>query len=180
VKTEAINEIVNLIRAGLPLPDDHCVTYNQMVPMPPDKTMFVAVGILDSKPFAGSLSYGAPARMAKDEGVTAGPGLLERQTLNIREVLSIHLMSRDNSAREGRWSLIFALTNTRAVQAMEARGFMIARLPVGFVDASVTEAAERLNRFVCTMVVLYAKAREGAVDYYDHFGSGNPQLVINR
>lgn len=180
MKTEAINELVELIRAGMGLDKAHCVTYNQMVPVPPDDGIFVAVGILDSKPFASSLSYAAPGETAAADGVTAaGPGLRERQTLNVREVFSVHLMSRDNSARRRRGDLIFALSNTRAVQVQEARGFQIARLPVGFVDASEGEGAERLNRYNCTTVVLSAQEREGAVDFYDHLGAGNPALVTN-
>ena len=172
MKTEAINELVELIRSGMKLDADHCVAYNQMVPIPPDEGTFVAVGILDSKPFAGSLSYGAPGDAAGAEGVTAPgtPELLERQTLNVREVFSIHIQSRDNSARRRRWELIFSLTNTAAVQAQEARGFQIARLPAGFVDSSITEGAERLNRYTATLVVLSAKEREGAVDWYEKAG----------
>ena len=90
--------------------------------------------------------------------------------MNVREVFSIHIQSRDNSARRRRWELIFSLTNTAAVQAQEARGFQIARLPAGFVDSSITEGAERLNRYTATLVVLSAREQEAPVEWYEKAG----------
>ena len=176
---EAINRIVDLIRAGLPLDDDHCVTYNQMIPIPSDQGMFCAVGILDSKPYSGSLSY-APGVAVGADGVSETPLLLERQSVNVREVFSIHLMSRNNSARLGRWRLLFALSNTAAQQSQETYGWLLGRLPISFLDASTGEGAERLNRFTLTIVALSAQAQEGPVAYFDKPAPGTPLLVVNQ
>lgn len=165
MKGEVLNNVVELIRKGMDLDDAHVVTYNQMIPIPPDSGIFVAVGILDSKPWAGSLSYCATEK-----------GLDEIQTQNFRDVLSIHIMSRNNDARNRRFELPFALTGTRAAQMQESEGFLIGKLPVGFADSSTTEGAERLNRYTMTVAVLSAKARRGPVDFYDNF-QGSPQLL---
>ena len=178
MKGEAINFLVELIRAGVPLDADHCVTYNQMIPIPPDQGLFCAVGILDSKPYAGSLSY-APGVAVGEDGVSSTPLLLERQSVNVREVFSIHLMSRNNSARTGRWRLQFALTNTRAEQIQETYGFSIAKLPISFPDTSFGEGAERMNRYTMTIVALSAQAQESPVDYFDKSAPGSPLLVAN-
>lgn len=172
---EAINRVVELIRIGMGLDDAHVVTYNQDIPIPPDKGIFVAVGILDGRPFAGSLSY-APGVAA--DGVS--PLLLERQTLNTREVLSIHLMSKSNLSRSSRALLTFALTNTLSQQYQERYGFLISRLPIGLVDASTGEGASRINRYNVTVAVLYANALENPVDYFDKVPVGSPQLVTNQ
>lgn len=171
MKGQAINELVYLIRKGMGLDDAHCVAYNQMIPIAPDEGIFVAVGILDSRPYAASLSYAPGA--SSSEGV-AGAGLLERQTLNLREVFSIHLMSRNNDARNRRADLIFALTGTLAAQRQDEFGYLIGKLPVGFADASETEGAERLNRYVITVAVLSSKYHEAPVDYFDRF-----RVIVN-
>jgi hypothetical protein len=169
MRGEVINELVDLLRAGMRLDDDHCVAYNQMIPIPPDRGIFVAVGILDSKPWAGSLSY-------RDASTAEEPALDEIQTNNYRDVVSIHIMSQNNDARNRRDEVVFSLTGTRAAQRQEANGFLIGKLPVGFVDSSITEGAERLNRFTVTFAVLYAKARRGAVEFFDSF-AGSPALL---
>lgn len=165
MKGEAINKLVELIRIGMKLDQAHVVTYNQMIPIPKDEGIFVAVGSLDAKPYAASLGY-------KDTGA----GLNEVQSVNVREVFSIHLMSKDNSSRARRQDLIFALTGTLAAQFQEKDGFAIAKIPIGFVDSSITEGAERLNRYTITIVALYAKAREGSVDFFDSY-SNSPELI---
>lgn len=164
-KREVINYLVELIREGMGLDDAHVVAYNQMIPIPKDNGIFVAVGILDSKPYASSLSY-APG-VETVPGVAVSETLLEHQTLNVREVFSIHIMSRNNEARRRRYELIFALSNTRAVQVQEQYNFQIARLPIGFADSSITEAAERLNRYTITIATLSAQQRTGPVEFYD-------------
>ena len=45
-KPEIISLLVNLIREQMQLDVNHVVTYNQRIPIPPDDTIFVAVGLL--------------------------------------------------------------------------------------------------------------------------------------
>lgn len=168
---EVINWLVALFRAGLRLEDKQVVTYNQLVPIPPDDRLFVAVGILDAKPYAGSLSY-APGGGV--DGVE--PFLLERQSVSERTVFSIHFMSKSNEARRRRAEFTFAISNTLSVQLQERHGFQIARLPIGLVDASSNEGAARLNRYVMTLATLSVQNREGPVDFYDSF-AGSPALI---
>jgi hypothetical protein len=166
---EVINRLVILFRENLGLDQKHVVTYNQMIPIPPDETLFVAVGILDSKPYASSLSY-------RDTSTPGNPQLTEHQSANTRDVFSIHFMSRNNEARRRRHEFIFAVTGTRAQQMQDAHGFAIARLPIGLVDASITEGAERLNRYNMTLAVLSVASRSGPVDFFDSY-KGSPALV---
>lgn len=162
---EIINRIVELIRSEMGLDAAHCVSYNQMIPIPTDSGIFVAVGILDSKPFGNSLSY-EETESPNAEG--SGETILEEvQSSNIRDVFSIHIMSRDNSARRRRQELPMALTGTAAAQAQDAHGFLIGKIPVGFVDASVTEGDNRLNRYVLTVAVLWATCLRKPVDYFN-------------
>lgn len=171
---ETINWIAYLLRVGLGLDQKHVATYNQLIPIPPDDKLFVAVGLLDGKPFAGSLSY-APGVAA--DGVT--PLLLERQTLNTREVFSIHFMSFGNEARDRRAEFTFALTNTFAQQVQARRGFLIGKLPVGLVDASVNEGAGRLTRYTMTLAVLSSAEVERPVEYFENF-EGSPELITQQ
>lgn len=177
MKGEIINEIVDLIRKGMKLPDSQVVTYNQTIPIPKTPGIFIAVGILDSKPWAGSLSYELGSEERGGEVIGT---LDEVQTVNFRDVVSIHIMSRNNDARNRRFDVGFALTGTLAAQRQDSEGFLIGKLPVGFVDSSITEGAERLNRYTMTFAVLSAKGRRGAVEYYDQFPAGSPAISISQ
>ena len=158
MKEEPIRLVVRLIRENLRLDQEHVVTYNQTLPIPPDDGLFVAVGILDSKPYAGSLKYNQIA-----------DGLEEEQTVNVREILSLHFMSKSNEARKRRPEFVFALTGFRAEQLQDANGFLIGKLPVGLVDSSITEGADRLNRYTLTVAVLYAQGRRGPVEFFESY-----------
>jgi hypothetical protein len=174
VKPEVINLLVKLLREGLDLDQDHVVTYNQTIPIPPDDKLFVAVGILDSKPWAASLSYRDASSVAEDGSVV--PALNEIQTANSRDVFSIHFMSKSNEARRRRPEFLFPLTGTRAAQMQDAHGFLIGKLPIGLVDSSITEGADRLNRYTMTIAVLSATMREGPVEFFDSY-LGSPALI---
>lgn len=175
MQPETINLLVELIQTGMGLDVNHVVTYNQQVPIPPDDGLFIAVGVLDEKPFAGSLSY-SQGQVPPGAGVTPGGTLLESQTLNQHEVYSIHVMSRSNLARTRARDVVFALSNTRAVQIQERYGLLIGSVPISFADASMEEGAGRLNRYVITIGCQRGYCRVGAVDYYDNF-TGSPAII---
>lgn len=172
---EAISKLVLLFKAGLGLDDAHAVTYNQMIPIPPDEGLFVAVGILDDHPFGGSLSYRGVEQTDPITG-TISSELREIQTITGREIFSCQLMSRDNSARKAKRRFAMCLTGTLAEQMMERDGFKIGRLPTNLVDRSITEGAERLNRYVLTVPVFSTEAQESPVEFYDKF-PGTPQVI---
>ncbi len=172
---ETINRICDLIQESMNLDQKQVVTYNQMIPIPPDDRLFVAVGILDSQPYGAGLSY-APGLATVVDGVTTQP-LVERQVLNWKETFSVNFMSRSNEARRRRKEIGFALWNTAAISSQEQFGYLIAPQPLSFVDASEGEGAGRLNRYVMTIATLSSHTRTGDVPYYDTF-TGLPLLIL--
>ena len=175
-KPEIINLLVKLIREQLQLDNNHVVTYNQRIPIPPDDSIFVAVGLLGDKPYGHKISYEEGLVPASEVGEPATVVLNEVQTQNVQQIYSIQIMSRNNDARARRQEILFALNSTQAEQLQEKYGFKIANIPVTFNDASIVEGASRLTRYAITFNELTAFSRIIPVNYYDNF-AGSPELI---
>ena len=175
-KHEIISLLVNLIREQMQLDVNHVVTYNQRIPIPPDDTIFVAVGLLGDKPYGHKISYEQGYIPASQVGQPETVVLNEVQTQNVQQIYSIQIMSRNNDARARRQEILFALNSTRAEQLQEKYGFKIGNIPTSFNDASYVEGASRLTRYAITFNVLTAFIRIIPVNYYDDF-AGSPELI---
>ena len=175
-KPEIINLLVKLIKDQLVLDNNHVVTYNQRVPIPPDDGIFVAIGIKGERLYGTSTGYeqGTIPSTQLDQPQT--PVLNEVLTQNTQEIYSIQIMSRNNDARARRHEIVFALNSTQAEQMQEKYGFKIGNQPTTFNDVSMGEGASRLTRYALTFNVLSAYGRTLPVDYYDSF-AGSPELI---
>lgn len=176
-KPEIINLLVKLIRDQLQLDNNHVVTYNQRIPIPPDDTIFVAVGLLGDKIYGHSISYQNGYIPSTVVGEPETVVLNEVQTQNVQQIYSIEIMSRNNDARARRQEILFALNSTRAEQLQEKYGFTIGNLPTSFNDTSYVEGASRLTRYSITFNVLTAFIRTVPVDYYDQYLG--PEVITN-
>jgi len=174
---EVINLLVNLIKYQLNLDNNHVVTYNQRIPIPPDEGIFVAVGLLGDKVYGHSIKYETGFIPSTSEGTPQIEVLNEVQTQNVQQIYSIEIMSQNNDARARRQEILFALNSTRAEQLQEKYGFKIANLPTTFNDTSYVEGSSRLTRYSITFNVLTAFIRTVPVDYYDQYLG--PEVITN-
>jgi len=173
---EVINLLVNLIKYQLNLDNNHVVTYNQRIPIPPDSGLFVAIGLLGDKPYGHKIAYEQGFAPATSTGEPQIAVLNEVQTQNVQQIYSIQIMSQSNEARSRRQEILFALNSTQAEQLQEKYGFKIANLPSSFNDVSIVEGASRLTRYAITFNVLTAYIRTIPVQYYDNF-TGSPEII---
>lgn len=167
-ETEIIKVIADLIQQEMDLKEDRVFLYNQDVALKPDDGIYVVVGLLGSKPFGtSSVQVSDPAL-----------GLIQQQTVNVQEIYSILIWSKNGDARRRNHEIIFALNGQRAQQAMEQFSFKIGNLPTSVTDVSEVEETYRLNRYSLTFACLLAYGRSRAVEYYDIF-TGSPSLILN-
>lgn len=167
-QTEVIKVIADLVQEEMDLKAERVFLYNQDVDLKPDDGIYVVVGILGDKPFGTTVEH-------LDDPTL---GLVERQTVNVQEIYSILIFSKDGTARQRRHEIIFALNGLAAQQAMEKHSFRIGNLPTTLVDVSEVEETYRLNRYSLTFNCLVAYGRDRAVEYFDDF-TGSPSLIVN-
>ena len=175
-KPEIINLLVKLVKEQLDLDNNHVVTYNQRIPIPPDDGVFIAIGIKGEKLYGTTTKYVQSTIPNPQLNQPQIPVLNEVLTQNTQEIYSIQIMSRNNDARSRRHEIVFALNSTQAEQMQEKYGFKIANQPVTFTDVSMGEGASRLTRYAITFNVLSAYSRINPVNYYDSF-AGSPELI---
>jgi hypothetical protein len=164
---ETIKIVAGIIKHELGLRDDQVVIYNERVPIPKMRDLFVAVGCIGDRAFGSRIGH-----ESRDDGK-----LWQVQSLNKHEILSINIMSFDHSARESRAAVVMALNSTFAQQEMEKYSMHIGRLPAAMNDISDIEGAGRLNRFVITANAHRLYRAEAAVDHYDRFPG--PEIVTS-
>lgn len=165
---EKIKIIADLIYSEMDLRND-VILYNQEYPTPPKDGLFVAISMLADTPFGASVQ-----QIATEE-----EGLIEHQTVNVRETYQILSYSQDSSARLRRHEIIWALKSNAAQQAAEKYSFKIGYLPTSFVDVSEVEGTSRLNRYALTVSVLCAYSRERRVEYYNQFQDPPVTILTN-
>ncbi len=165
---EPIKILADLIQQQLDLGVDDVWIYNQNYPIPPEKKMFVTLGILAKTPFGTSSNFDG-----------AGEGLVETQGMNVQETYSIMAYSQDSTARIRCHEILWALSGVPAQQAQEKYAFRIGTLPTSFVDVSAIEGASRLNRYSLTFRALVAYQRRRSVEYFDRYAQPPYTLITN-
>lgn len=73
--------------------------------------------------------------------------IFEDQGIVSSESLQIDILSRTNSARDSRYSVLLALTSLFSNQKQEENGFRIFRIPTSFINNSVLEGGSKITRY---------------------------------
>jgi hypothetical protein len=157
--------LAGLIQSEMRLKSDQVILYNQKFDIPPKQGVNVSVALVSSKVF------GTSSRHEEDPVF----GLVNSQSINTQETLTITIYSRDSSARERRYDLLFALTGDAAQQVQEKNSFRIGYVPSDFLDISVAEGSSRLNRYALTIKVLFAYQKTQATEYF--LNPDGPNLI---
>lgn len=150
--------VCEIIQKQMYLDDGRVFMFDQKIPQPKDEKIFVVVQTLLSKPFGN-----------KSEFLTDDPGMVEVQTVNMYENLSIDIKSRGPDARDRKEEIIMALRSTYAKQQMAANSFYIAAISNSFLNLSELDGAAIPYRFNISVAVQYMVTKSRAVPFFDTF-----------
>lgn len=151
--------LCDIIQKELELENGQVYLYDQKINVPADEKLYIAVKIGSATPF------GSSRKEASDDEL----GLVEVQTLHVRQTVDIDILSRGTDARERREEVILALKSTYSQTIQEKNGFHIASIPSGFVDLSGIEGAAIPYRFNVSVNLQYKIAKTKQIAYYDQY-----------
>ena len=156
---DALLLVCEIIQTELDLAQDRVYLWDQKIMQPTDSGLYVAVSVLNCKPFANTNSHAATS------------GLNSNQSLNMFAQLQIDVISRSSLARTRKEAVLLALNSDYAQQQQEANGFFIGKLPAGgqFVNLSGQDGAAIPYRFSIQVGLQYFYTITRAVDYINSF-----------
>ncbi len=152
----------DILQHELGLANDHIYLYNQKIFQPTDSSMYIAVGVLNAKPFGN---------VVENDG--AGSGFRAKQYCNMKASLDINVISRSTEALLRKEEVIMALKSNYAAQQMDANSFSIGQLPVNFANVSGIDGAAIPYRFTITVNIQYTMPKTVSVPYYDTFAAAS-------
>lgn len=159
--------IVNILAQEMALDKDQIWIRMQNRKIPTDKGLWVVVGMTEASPIGNVTSM---AEETVDEVVQVHQ-ICEVQ---MREVIQIDLLSRDNEALLRRWEALAAMQSFYAQQQMELNNFKIFPISQSFVNTSDAEGGSNINRYSISVpcIVWYRKdtvLNSPLGDYFDIF-----------
>ncbi len=148
----------DILKHELNIADDHIYLWDQKIFQPVDSNLYIAVGILNSKPFGNSNFF---------DGATNS----QIQSVNMLDTLSVDVMSRGPAARDRKGEVIMALNSQYAESQMEINCFGIGKLPAGgyFTNISNVDGAAIPYRFNISVNLQYFVKKVQSSQYYDEF-----------
>lgn len=151
-----------IIQRELGLADGRVYLYNQKIMMPKDDGIWIAVGVLNCKPFGNT-----------NRTETGGDGVQADQSVNMLANLSLDVTSRSTAALFRKEEVIMALASTYAVQQQQRNSFFIGKLPSGgqFVNLSSVDGAAIPYRFNISVNVQYFARKVKEDPYFDEFAA---------
>ena len=156
--------IANILQTVLALDDDQVWIYNQKRRIPPDKRMYLVVGVAAMKAF-GVNNYPDPS----------GTGVTEDRSQQMQETLTIDAFGYEPWVMNQIGPVIGALKSTYSQQQQELLGMSIFPVPTTINDVSAVEGTAILYRFSITVNVIRAYTQTSAVPYYSTF----PTTTVN-
>jgi hypothetical protein len=145
---DALLLFCEIIQRELGLADGRVYIYNQKIFQPQDAGLYVAVGVLNAKPFGNT------------NKAVAGAGMESQQSVNMAAVLSLDIISRDTSALRLKEQVIMALNSTYANKQQQANSFFIGQLPAGGAIP---------YRFNISVNIQYFTRKIQAIEYFNDF-----------
>lgn len=112
--------------------------------IPPEKGLFIVVGMVDAKVIGNVTSM-------TTETVNSISTQHELNEVQMCEYTQIDILSRSNEALVRKWQVVAALQSFYSQQQQELNNFKIFRIPTSFVNTSEAEGGSFINRY--TIVV---------------------------
>lgn len=145
----------DVLQTELGLADGRVYIWDQKIFSPSDQGLWIAVAVLNPKPFGNSMRIS-----------TAG---IMSQSVNMHTQLSVDITSRDKSAVYRKEEVILALKSYYSESQQELNSFRIFPLSSGFVNLSQEDGAAIPYRFNIAVNIQYQVTKTKAVPYYDTF-----------
>lgn len=148
----------DILQNQLGLDNNHIYLWNQKLVEPKDYNLYVAVGVVNSKPFGNTNRW---------DGATQK----SIQSINMLDTLSIDLISRGPQARDQRSYILMALNSNYSESQQELNSFNIGQLPAGgqFINLSEIDGAAIPYRFRISINIQYFVTLNPSVPFYDSF-----------
>lgn len=154
----AIQLFCDILEYELDLDDDQVVLYDQKFNIPNDSRLYIAVGVLTSKPFSNN-----------NAALATLPGLDESQSVNVHAILNIDLYSRSTEALDRKEEVVMALKSVYAQQQMNLNAFFIGSIPTTFVALNQEDGAAIPYHFSISVGFQYKVVKSKPIEYYDTF-----------
>lgn len=149
-----------IIDKEMNMPVNRVWAYNADVDLPKDSDLFIILFLKEQKPFANNSRY-----------VSTADGMEEHQTVNIKEEITISLVSKSTQARDRAYEAVLGLNSLYSRQ-LQAQNLIHISILGDVYDASFLEGTSMLNRWDLRIRVLraYDKIRVmNSDEYFDKF-----------
>lgn len=158
--TDVLGLFCEIVQRELELDDGRVYLWDQKINQPKDSGLYIAVAELSPKPFGNTNRQAA-----------GGGGLNSEQSVNMRSLLQVSLISRGPEARTRKEELLMSLASNYSISQQEANSFSIGRLPAGgqFVNLSSVDGAAIPYRYDITVSIQYFVRRVRPVTYISDF-----------
>ncbi len=165
---EPIKIMADIIRSEMDLREDQILLAYQKFEIPKNKDLFVTLSYLDTS-FVS----------VQDEsvGVDSSVGMIEYQTVTIRNIIQIDILSYGDEARTRKEEILMALRSVYSEQQQTAYNIQIARNPISFNNVSVLEETAFLNRFTIAIACTSTQQKTKVPPYFDTFDT--PEVIAN-
>lgn len=152
---EPVKVIADIISHEMNLSDDRIFIYNDGRELPKDDGLYIVLSVMSRPPFGVKSSY----KETED-------GLVEVQTLNVKETIIASAVSKNTDARTRAYEVQMAINSVFSEQKQEEYGCHISMIaPVR--DMSFLENTARLNRFDTEITLLAAYEKVKDIDYFN-------------
>lgn len=147
----------DILQKELGLANGRAYLWNQKLMQPTDSGLYVAVSVLNCRPYSNILRY-----------AVNGDAL---QGVNMQAKVEIDIMSRGPDARDRKEEVILAMGGHYSQQQQEANSFYISKLPLGsqFINLSHIDGTAIPYRYKISVAMQYAVTKTKAVSFYDTF-----------
>ena len=159
---DALLLLCEILEKELGLQNGRVYLYNQKIMQPTDAGLYIAVGVLNCKPFGNT-----------NKPASTDLGMDSMQSLNMLATLSIDIISRDTSALLRKEEVVMAFNSTYAQLQQERNSFSVGQLPPGsqFVNLSEVDGAAIPYRFNISINVQYFARKVKTIEFFDEFST---------
>jgi len=157
---ETVEVIADIIAHGMDIPEGQIATYNPGIPPPQQQELFIGIDITAKEVLANNIRY---------ESRENNTDLWQLQTLQVRELVSVTIVSLDAEAHERNHEIVLALGSTYAQQMQEKYSLQIARTPSSFTNTSGIVDSTNLNRYTIIVAIQRAYYKESTTESFDQF-----------
>lgn len=156
--TNALGLLCEVIQKEMSLASDHIYLWSQKLFQPTDSSLYIAVGVLNCKPFANDVYQDG-----------SGSGMDAVQSVNMLATISLDVISRSTEALNRKEEVLMALASNYSQSQQNANSFYISKLPVGgqFVNLSNIDGSSIPYRFNISINMQYFVTKVKPVAYFD-------------